>query len=100
MPCSSTRSYGLASVFEPIGTQMFVPAREALRWLLLDLEERLSPQRAMQIGLVSEVVPRADLLPHAHELAAIIAAKPPYGVQGSIKAFWEPMWSKFADVDR
>ena len=37
-------------------------------------------ERALQIGLISEVVPREDLLPHAHELAAIIAAKPPYGV--------------------
>jgi enoyl-CoA hydratase/carnithine racemase len=93
-------SYGIASVFEAIGMRMFVPAREALRWLLLDLEERMSAQRALQIGLISEVVSREDLLPHAHELAAIIAAKPPYGVQGSIKAFWDGMWPQFTDVDR
>jgi enoyl-CoA hydratase/carnithine racemase len=93
-------SYGFASVFEAIGMSMFVPPREALRWMLLDLEERMSSQRALQIGFVSEIVAREDLLPHAHELAAIIAAKPPYGVQGSIKAFWDAMWQKFSDVDR
>ena len=93
-------SYGAASVFEAIGMRMFVPAREALRWMLLDLEERMSAQRALQIGLISEVVPREDLLPHAHELAAVIAAKPPYGVQGSVKAFWDGMWPQFTDVGR
>ena len=35
-------SYGAASVFEAIGMRMFVPPREALRWMLLDLEERMS----------------------------------------------------------
>jgi enoyl-CoA hydratase/carnithine racemase len=93
-------SYGFASVFEAIGMSMFVPPREVLRWMLLDLEERMSSQRALQIGLVSEIVARENLMPHAHELAAIIAAKPPYGVQGSVKAFWDAIWQKFSDVDR
>ena len=84
-------SYGMTAALEPIGLARRVPLGEALRIALLGLDERLSPERALQIGLVSEVVPRAELWAHADRLARIIAAKPPAAIQGSVRAIWESL---------
>lgn len=84
-------SYGLTAALEPIGLARRIPLGEALRIALLGLDERLSPARALQIGLVSEVLPRADLWARADELARIIAAKPPAAIQGTVRAIWESL---------
>ena len=82
-------SYGLTSALEPIGLARRIPLGEALRWALVGLDERMSANRAREIGLVSELVPYARLWERAEELAAIIAAKPPAAVQGTVRAIWE-----------
>jgi enoyl-CoA hydratase/carnithine racemase len=84
-------SYGLTAALEPIGLARRIPLGEALRIALLGLDERLSPERALQIGLVSEVLPRADLWARADEIARIIAAKPPAAIQGTVRAIWESL---------
>jgi len=84
-------TYGMTAVYEPVDMARTVPAREALRMALLGLDERMSAQRALQIGLVSEVVPGAELRARAHELAATIAAKPAVATQGTVKAFWQSL---------
>jgi enoyl-CoA hydratase/carnithine racemase len=84
-------SYGMTSALEPVGLARRIPLGEALRWALLGLDERMSAQRALQIGLVSEVVPRADLWTRADEIARIIAAKPPAAIQGTVKAIWDSL---------
>jgi enoyl-CoA hydratase/carnithine racemase len=81
-------SYGMTSALEPIGLARRIPLGEALRWALLGLDERMSAERALQIGLVSEVVSREGLRSRAQEIARIIAAKPPVAVQGTVKAIW------------
>lgn len=82
-------SYGLTSALEPIGLARRIPLGEALRWALLGLDERMSAERAIQIGLVSELVPGDRLWARAAELAQIIAAKPAAAVQGTVRAIWE-----------
>jgi enoyl-CoA hydratase/carnithine racemase len=82
-------SYGLTSALEPIGLARRIPLGEALRWALLGLDERMSARRAREIGLVSELVPRAQLWERAAQIAAIIAAKPAAAVQGTVRAIWE-----------
>jgi enoyl-CoA hydratase/carnithine racemase len=84
-------TYGMISALEPIGLARRVNLGDVLRWALLGLDERLSAERALQIGLVTEVVPRDQLWDRAHELASIIAAKPPLAVQGTVKAIWESL---------
>src|SRR5215203_4622991 len=84
-------SYGMTAALEPIGLARRVPLGEALRIALLGLDERLSPERALQIGLVSEVVPRGELWAHADRQARIIAAKPPAAIQGTVRAIWESL---------
>ena len=84
-------SYGMTAALEPIGLLQRVPLGEVLRMTLLGLAERMSAERAREIGLVSEVVTRDALRPRAAEVAGIIAAKPPAAIQGSVKAIWESL---------
>ncbi|MGW2048905.1 enoyl-CoA hydratase/isomerase family protein [Streptomyces sp. NPDC001858] len=84
-------SYGLTAALEPIGLARRVPLGEALRIALLGLDERVSAARALQIGLVSEVLPREGLWARADEIARIIAAKPPAAIQGTVRAIWESL---------
>ncbi len=84
-------TYGMTAALEPIGMTRRIPLGEVLRIALLGLDERLSPKRALEIGLVSEVVPRDQLWDRARALADIIAAKPPAAIQGTVKAIWESL---------
>ncbi|WP_181779853.1 enoyl-CoA hydratase/isomerase family protein [Pseudonocardia pini] len=84
-------SYGMTAALEPIGLARRIPLGEALRIALLGLDERLSPDRALQIGLVSEVLPRDALWNRADEIARVIAAKPPAAIQGTVRAIWESL---------
>lgn len=82
-------SYGMTSALEPIGLAHRIPIGEVLRWALLGLDERMSAERALTIGLVSEIVPREGLWAHADELARIVAAKPTVATQGTVRAIWQ-----------
>ncbi|MFC8516068.1 enoyl-CoA hydratase/isomerase family protein [Streptomyces sp. NPDC057257] len=84
-------SYGLTAALEPIGLARRIPLGETLRIALLGLDERVSAARALQIGLVSEVLPRERLWERADEIARIIAAKPPAAIQGTVRAIWESL---------
>jgi len=84
-------SYGLVAALEPIGLARRIPIGEVMRVALLGLDERMSAQRAYEIGLVSEVVARDALWPRAHEIAQLIAAKPPAAAQGTVKAIWQSL---------
>ena len=69
-------TYGMTAAFEPIHMAGITPFTEIMRLSLLGNYERMSAQRAYQIGMVSEVVPGAELATRARELAAIIASQP------------------------
>jgi enoyl-CoA hydratase/carnithine racemase len=84
-------SYGLVTALEPIGLTRRIPLGEVLRIALVGGDERVSAKRAYEIGLVSEVVPHAELLPAAERLAASIASHPPIAVQGTVKAIWRSL---------
>jgi enoyl-CoA hydratase/carnithine racemase len=84
-------SYGMTAALEPIGLLQKIPLGDVLRMALLGLDERLSPARALQIGLVTEVLSRDELWPRADELAHAIARKSPVAVQGTVRAIWEAL---------
>lgn len=84
-------TYGMVAALEPIGATYRMPLGDVLRMTLLGNDERISASTALRIGLVTEVVPNDKLWDRAHELAALIAAKPPAGIQGSIRAIWESL---------
>ncbi|HYY81611.1 MAG TPA: crotonase/enoyl-CoA hydratase family protein [Actinomycetes bacterium] len=71
----------------PFGGATFrAPARlgwgDAMRWLLT--AEELGAEEARRIGLVQEVVPAGRQLDRAVELARVVAAQAPLGVQGTL----------------
>ncbi len=54
-------TYGMTAAFEPIQMLRKMPFQEIMRMSLLGAEERMSAERAREIGLVTEVVPRDEL---------------------------------------
>lgn len=83
--------YGLVAALEPISMARRMPLGEILRVSLMGVEERMSAQRAHQIGLVSELVPQDSLWEKAHRIAAIVASKPSVSTQGTVRAIWESL---------
>jgi enoyl-CoA hydratase/carnithine racemase len=84
-------SYGMTAALEPIGLLCKIPLGDVIRMALLGLDERMSASRALQVGLVTEVLSRDELWPRADELARAIARKPPVAVQGTVRAIWEAL---------
>jgi E-phenylitaconyl-CoA hydratase len=83
---------GITSALEPIGMlARGVPLGDVLRWALMGTEERITPETALRIGLVTEVVPRAELWDRAHGIASAIAARPSKPIQGTVRAIWESL---------
>lgn len=81
-------SYGMTAAFEPIQMLYKMPFGEVMRMSLMGNAERVSAQRAHQVGLVSEVVPGAELQERAMWAASVIAGYPPLAVQGTLRAIW------------
>jgi enoyl-CoA hydratase/carnithine racemase len=81
-------TYGMTAAFEPIQMLSKMPFAEIMRMSLLGVHERMSAERAREIGLVTEVVPRADLHERAGAIAQIIADSPPLVIQGTMRALW------------
>lgn len=81
-------TYGMTAAFEPMLMLARMPFGEIMRLTLLGNYERMSAARAYQVGLVQEVVPAADLLPRAQQLAREIAEGPPVAVQGTVRSVW------------
>jgi enoyl-CoA hydratase/carnithine racemase len=84
-------TYGLTAALEPIGLARRMPLGEVMRIALMGLDERMSASRALQVGLVSDIVPFERLHARAREIAARIAAKPTAAVQGTVRAVWESL---------
>src|SRR2546421_3651182 len=81
-------TYGMAASFESMHMLSKMPLGEVLRIQLLGAHERLSAQRAHQIGLVSEVCPVAELHERAQWVAGVIAERPPLAIQATLRATW------------
>jgi enoyl-CoA hydratase/carnithine racemase len=82
-------TYGMPAVYEPLlMLHRGMPFGEVLRMTLLGNHERVSAQRALEIGLVSEVVPAAELQAAAQWAADAIASAPPGPVQATLRTLW------------
>jgi enoyl-CoA hydratase/carnithine racemase len=81
-------TYGMAAAFEPINLLHKMPFQEVVRLSLLGANERMSAQRAHQVGLVSEVVPLDELHDRTMWAARAIADQPALAVQGTVRALW------------
>jgi enoyl-CoA hydratase/carnithine racemase len=81
-------TYGMVAGFESVHLLQKLPLGEVLRCQLLGAHERISAQRAHQVGLVSEVVPLDQLMERAWWVAERIASAPPLAIQGTVRAIW------------
>jgi enoyl-CoA hydratase/carnithine racemase len=81
-------TWGMTAAFEPIQMLTKMPFQEIMRLSLLGAHERMSAERAREIGLVTEVVPREELHERAGWAARVIADAPPLAVQGTMRALW------------
>ena len=82
-------TYGMPAVYEPLlMLHRGVPFGEILRMTLLGNHERLSAQRALEIGLVSEVCPSVELDDRARWVAEAIASAPPEPMQATLRTLW------------
>jgi len=83
---------GIVSALEGIGMlHRGVPLGDVLRWALMGTEERITAPTALRLGLVSEVVPVAELRARAADIAGQIAARNPIAIQGTVRAIWESL---------
>jgi enoyl-CoA hydratase/carnithine racemase len=81
-------TYGMTAAFEPIQLLAKMPFQEIMRMSLLGADERMSAERAREIGLVTELVPREELRERAEWAARVIADAPPLAIQGTMRALW------------
>jgi len=81
-------TFNMAASFEPLQMTGRMPFGDLVRLTLLGSEERMSAQRALQIGLVTEVVPGAELRERAGWAAGVIARSHPVAVQATLRALW------------
>jgi enoyl-CoA hydratase/carnithine racemase len=81
-------TFGMTACFESIHMLQKMPFGEIMRVALLGASERMTAQRAHQIGLVSEVVPADDLRDAVRWATTEIAKAPPVAIQGTVRALW------------
>lgn len=76
-------SIGLVSGRESVRLARILPMGVALRIALMGKHERISAQRAYELGLISEVVPHDELPSRAREIAETINRNAPLAVRGT-----------------
>ncbi|WP_141578366.1 enoyl-CoA hydratase/isomerase family protein [Actinomadura sp. WMMA1423] len=79
---------GLANPVEAVGLLSRLPLTEVLRMVASGRAYRLGAERARELGLVTEVVPPAGLVPRALEIAHVIARHRPDLVADSLDTVW------------
>jgi enoyl-CoA hydratase/carnithine racemase len=81
-------TYGMVAGFESMHLLQKLPFGETMRLVLLGAHERMSAERAHQMGLVSEITPLAELMDRAMWVARAIASAPVYAIQGTVRSVW------------
>ena len=83
-------SVGQVTAYEAIGLLRKVPAGAVMRMALVGRHERMSAQRAYELGMVSQVVdPPERLREEAQALAERVARNSPAAMAATKRALWE-----------
>jgi E-phenylitaconyl-CoA hydratase len=77
---------GWVPIREMLGLATRAPFGPTMRMALMGNTERMSAQRAYEIGLVTEVVPKENLIPRAFEIMEKILEQAPLAVQAIIES--------------
>ncbi len=81
-------TFGMAAAFEPMHMAGLMPFGEVMRMSLMGSHERISAERALGIGLVSEICVSDQLLTRTQLLAERIAAQPRLAIEGTVRSLW------------
>jgi enoyl-CoA hydratase/carnithine racemase len=85
-------SVGQVSALEPIGLIRRIPFEAVARMVFTGRHERFGPERALQLGLISQIVdPPETLHDEAQALAEKIALNSPGALMASKKAMWRSL---------
>ncbi|MFD5176707.1 enoyl-CoA hydratase/isomerase family protein [Nocardia sp. NPDC058379] len=76
-------SIGLVAGREVVRLARVLPRTVALRMALMGKHERMSAQRACELGMITEVVEHDRLLERAREIAEIVNSNAPLAVRGT-----------------
>lgn len=94
-------SVGQVSAYETIGLARKIAFESVMRMALIGRGERVSPQRAYELGLLSEVVDPPEMLrDRAQELAELIAQNDPGQLRAAKKALWNTLEMGLTDAYR
>ena len=94
-------SVGQVSAYEAIALARKVPFEAIMRMALVGRHERVSADRAHQLGVVSEVVdPPERLHERAQELAETIARNSPAAMAATKRALWRALETGLTDACR
>lgn len=76
-------SIGLVAAREMVRLAKALPRSVALRMALMGKHERMTVQRAYELGLITEIVEHEQLLQRAHEIADTVNLNAPLAVRGT-----------------
>jgi enoyl-CoA hydratase/carnithine racemase len=94
-------SIGQVSAYEVIGLARRIPFEAVMRMALVGREERISAQRAFELGMVSQVVDPPDrLIDEAQTLAEKVAGNSPSAMRATKKALWGALERGLTDACR
>jgi enoyl-CoA hydratase/carnithine racemase len=94
-------SIGQVTAYEAIGLARKMPFEAVMRMALLGRHERMSAQRAFELGMISEVVdPPERLREVAQDLAEKIARNSPAAMAASKRALWRALELGLTDACR
>jgi enoyl-CoA hydratase len=93
-------SVGQVSAYEAIGLARKSPMEAVMRMALVGRHERISAQRAHELGIVSEVVDTDRLRDRAAELAGLIALNSPAAMAATKRALWGALEMGLTDACR
>jgi enoyl-CoA hydratase/carnithine racemase len=94
-------SVGQVTAYEVIALVQTSPMEPIVRMALTGRHERVTAQRAYQLGILSQVVdPPADLRDRAQELAEKIARNSPAAMAATKRALWGALEGGLTDACR
>ena len=80
---------GLVAGLEPVALCRRMPMEAVLRMALVGGNERMSAQRAYELGMVGELVTAAELMPRARQVADLIKCNSPAALARTKQAIWQ-----------
>ncbi len=93
-------SIGQVTAYEAITLLRKIPAEAVMRMALLGRHERITAARALDLGLVSQVVEPDELRAVAQDLAETIARNSPAALAASKRALWSAFESGLTEACR